>query len=55
LRRLSPERRSVVVLHHWLGYALAETAELLKVPVGTAQSQLARAMAELRAEPGAAR
>lgn len=48
IRRLDPDRRSVVVLHHWLGYTLAEAAELLGIPVGTAQSRLARAMRDLR-------
>lgn len=48
IRRLDPDRRSVVVLHHWLGYSLAETASVTGVPIGTAQSRLARAMADLR-------
>lgn len=48
IRLLGPDRRAVVVLHHWLGYTLAEAAELMGVPVGTAQSRLARAMTDLR-------
>lgn len=48
VRALRPDRRSVVVLHHWLGYSLAETSEIVGVPVGTVQSRLARALAELR-------
>ncbi len=48
IRRLDPDRRTVVVLHHWYGYTLAEAAEMTGVPVGTAQSRLARAMRDLR-------
>lgn len=33
IRRLGADRRAVVVLHHWLGYTLAEAAELLAIPV----------------------
>lgn len=52
IRTLRPERRTVVVLHHWLGYSLAETAELMGTPMGTAQSRLARAMNDLRQRLG---
>jgi len=38
-RRLSPEQRAVVVLHHYLGYPLTEIAETLGIPVGTARSR----------------
>ena len=34
-RLLSPEHRVVVVLHHHLGYSLAEIAALLDIPYGT--------------------
>ena len=48
-RRLSPEQRAVVVLHHHLGYPLTEIAETLGVPVGTARSRLHYAVRQLRA------
>lgn len=52
IRMLDPDRRTVVVLHHWYGYTLAEVADLLGIPVGTAQSRLARAMRDLRERLG---
>lgn len=52
IRRLDPDRRTMVVLHHWYGYTLAEAAALLGVPTGTAQSRLARAMRDLREHLG---
>ncbi|MGE3138465.1 MAG: RNA polymerase sigma factor [Thermoleophilia bacterium] len=45
---LSLERRTVVVLHYWLGYSLAEVAGLLEIPLGTVHSRMGRALAELR-------
>jgi|SRR6185369_1731154 RNA polymerase sigma-70 factor (ECF subfamily) len=48
-RRLSPEQRAVVVLHHHLGYPLTEVAETLGIPVGTARSRLHYAVRQLRA------
>jgi len=48
-RRLSPEHRAVVVLHHHLGYQLAEIAETLGIPAGTARSRLHHAVRLLRA------
>ena len=47
-RRLSPEHRAVVVLHHQLGYPLTEIAETLGIPVGTARSRLHHAIRQLR-------
>lgn len=47
---LSPERRAVVVLRHLLGYAPPEIAAILGLPVGTVNSRLGRAMAELRGQ-----
>jgi RNA polymerase sigma-70 factor, ECF subfamily len=38
----------VVVLRHLLGYSPPEIAALLGLPVGTVNSRLGRAMAELR-------
>lgn len=48
LALLSPERRVVVVLRHLLDYQPHEIAPILGVPVGTVNSRLARAVAELR-------
>jgi len=48
-RRLSPEQRAVVVLHHYLGYPLTEVAETLGIPVGTVSSRLHYATRQLRA------
>jgi RNA polymerase sigma-70 factor (ECF subfamily) len=47
-RRLSPEHRAVVVLHHHLGYPLTEIADTLGIPVGTARSRLHYAVRQLR-------
>jgi RNA polymerase sigma factor (sigma-70 family) len=48
-RRLSPEQRTVIVLHHYLGFSLAECAEILAIPLGTMQSRLSRATQAMRA------
>jgi RNA polymerase sigma-70 factor (ECF subfamily) len=48
-RRLSPEQRVVIVLHHYLGLSLAEAAETLGIPLGTMQSRLSRATDAMRA------
>jgi RNA polymerase sigma-70 factor, ECF subfamily len=48
-RRLTPEQRAVLVLHHYLGYPLTELAETLGIPVGTARSRLHYATRQLRA------
>ena len=47
-RRLSPEHRAVVVLHHHAGYPLASIAEVAGVPVGTVKSRLHYATRILR-------
>jgi RNA polymerase sigma-70 factor (ECF subfamily) len=49
-RRLRPEQRAVLVLHHYLGFSEAEAADALSVPVGTIKSRLNRATSALRAE-----
>jgi RNA polymerase sigma-70 factor, ECF subfamily len=49
-RRLKPEFRAVLVVHHYLGLAGDEAAELLGVPSGTYKSRLNRATAAMRAE-----
>src|SRR6478672_7294971 len=48
-RRLTPEQRAVVVLHHQLGYPLTEIAATLGIPPGTARSRLHYAVRQLRA------
>jgi RNA polymerase sigma-70 factor (ECF subfamily) len=48
-RRLPAEQRSVLVFHHYLGLTLAEIADRLDIPVGTAKSRLHYASAALRA------
>lgn len=47
-RRLSPEQRAVVVLHHYVGYPLTDIAATLGIPVGTARSRLHYAIRLLR-------
>ena len=48
-RRLTPEQRAVLVVHHRLGLSDDEAARTLGVPVGTMKSRLNRATAALRA------
>jgi RNA polymerase sigma-70 factor (ECF subfamily) len=48
-RRLAPDHRAVIVLHHYLGLSLTEVATALGVPAGTARSRLHRATSALRA------
>jgi RNA polymerase sigma-70 factor (ECF subfamily) len=47
-RRLDPEQRSVIVLHYYVGLPLAEVADALGIPVGTAKSRLHRATRAMR-------
>ena len=48
-RRLSTDQRAVLVLRHYLGLSLDETADVLGIPLGTVQSRLHRATAQMRA------
>ena len=48
-RRLPPEQRAILVLHHYLGYAPSEIAENLGIPPGTARSRLHHAHRAMRA------
>jgi len=48
-RRLPPEQRAILVLHHFLGYAPSEIAEILGIPPGTARSRLFNAHRAMRA------
>jgi RNA polymerase sigma-70 factor (ECF subfamily) len=47
--RLSLEHRTVVVLHHYLGLTVDETATTIGIPIGTAKSRLHYATEALRA------
>jgi RNA polymerase sigma-70 factor (ECF subfamily) len=48
-RRLKPEQRAVVVLHHYSGFTAAEIARILEIPEGTARSRLHYATEAMRA------
>jgi len=48
-RRLGPEARAIVVLHHYLDIPMPEVALILGIPVGTSKSRLHRALIEMRA------
>jgi RNA polymerase sigma-70 factor (ECF subfamily) len=48
-RRLPPDQRAILVLHHFLGYAPSEIAETLGIPPGTARSRLHNAHRAMRA------
>ena len=48
-RRLTPEERAVLVLHHYAGYTLVEMAEILGQPAGTVRSRLHHAHRAMRA------
>jgi RNA polymerase sigma-70 factor (ECF subfamily) len=48
-RRLPPDQRAILVLHHFLGYAPSEIAETLGIPPGTARSRLFNAHRAMRA------
>jgi RNA polymerase sigma-70 factor (ECF subfamily) len=58
-RRLPPEQRAILVLHHYIGLGLNEIGEVLDIPPGTARSRLhyahraMRALLEADARPSA--
>jgi RNA polymerase sigma-70 factor (ECF subfamily) len=47
--RLSIEHRTVIVLHHYLGFTVEDAAVAIGIPVGTAKSRLHYATDALRA------
>ena len=47
--RLPVDQRTVLVLHHYMGYTYPEIGDVLGVPIGTAKSRLSRASAAMRA------
>ncbi len=49
-RRLKPEFRAALVVHHYLGLSGDEAAEILGIRAGTYKSRLNRAAAAMRAE-----
>ena len=48
-RRLPPDQRAILVLHHYLGLSPAEIAETLGIAAGTARSRLHYAHRAMRA------
>jgi RNA polymerase sigma-70 factor (ECF subfamily) len=48
-RRLPPDMRAILVLHHFLGYSPKEIAETLGIPRGTSRSRLFNAHRVMRA------
>jgi RNA polymerase sigma-70 factor (ECF subfamily) len=48
-RRLKPNERAVLVLHHYVGYEPSEIAGILGVPAGTIRSRLHHAHRAMRA------
>ena len=52
-QRLNTDQRAVLVLHFYLGMPVPAVAETLDIPLGTAQSRIARALAVLRGTIGA--
>lgn len=48
-RRLTPEQRAVLVVHHVLGLPDAEAASVLDIAIGTYKSRLHRSSAAMRA------
>jgi RNA polymerase sigma-70 factor (ECF subfamily) len=48
-RRLPPEQRAILALHHYLGYAPSEIADMLGIPGATARSRLFHAHRAMRA------
>ena len=48
-RRLTVEQRAVLAFHHYLGLSIAEVADRIDIPVGTAKSRLHHATRVLRA------
>ncbi len=50
LQRLPKELKDVVILRYFTGYTLAETADTLKIPLGTAATRQRKALQLLRLE-----
>jgi RNA polymerase sigma-70 factor (ECF subfamily) len=52
VRTLAPEHREVIVMREFEQMSYTEIAEVLQVPIGTVESRLHRARAELRTKLG---
>ena len=52
LQRLRPDQRRVLVLRYFLGYSIGETADLLRMPVGTVKTHAYRGLTSLRDDLG---
>lgn len=50
IRALEPAHAEALLLHHWAGFSVEETARILRIPVGTVKSRLSRARAALHRE-----
>ena len=50
IRRLPGELKDVIILRYFTGYTLAETAEALKIPQGTAATRQRKALQLLKLE-----
>jgi len=48
LTALPPRMRAVIVLRHWFGFSVEESADLLGCTTGTVKSQSAKALVRLR-------
>lgn len=48
LQALREDQRRVLVLRYFLGYSVAETAEVLSMPVGSVKTHASRGLATLR-------
>jgi RNA polymerase sigma-70 factor (ECF subfamily) len=48
LMKLSPDHRTVIILHHLEGMSLEEIGTILNKPTGTLKSRLARARVQMR-------
>lgn len=53
LQGLREEQRRVLVLRYFLGYSVAETAQVLAMPAGSVKTHAARGLAALRDRLGA--
>lgn len=48
IQALEPAHAEALLLHHWAGFSVEETAAILGIPVGTVKSRLSRARAALK-------
>lgn len=48
LQQLRPDQRRVLVMRYYLGYSVNETADVLRMPVGSVKTHALRGLARLR-------